>query len=113
MHELFAGAPLAVVGLHSVFEHHAAMGPEALRAFIHEYRIEYPVGVDTPGDAGQALPRTMQAYAMQGTPTTILYDAAGRMRLHAFGVHDDLLLGAQIGVLLEEVRIGMLLGEER
>ena len=30
--ERFAAAPLAVVGLHTVFEHHAAMGETALRA---------------------------------------------------------------------------------
>lgn len=32
--ELFGGAPVAVVGLHTVFEHHEVMGPEALRAFL-------------------------------------------------------------------------------
>ena len=29
---------VAVVGLHAVFEHHAAMTPVSLRAFLHEYR---------------------------------------------------------------------------
>ena len=37
---------VAVLGVHSVFEHHAAMLPAALEVFIHEYRIEFPVGVD-------------------------------------------------------------------
>ena len=44
--DLFADAPLVVVGLHTVFEHHEAMGIESLRAFLHEYRIRFPVGVD-------------------------------------------------------------------
>lgn len=100
--ELFTRAPLTVVGLHTVFEHHEAMGVEALRAFVHEYRIRFPVGVDAPGPDGDPLPRTMRAWGMQGTPTTVLIDARGRRRRQVFGVHDDLLLGAEIGTLLAE-----------
>ncbi|KZC18524.1 MULTISPECIES: alkyl hydroperoxide reductase [Rhodanobacter] len=99
---LFEGAPLAVVGLHTVFEHHAAMGPESLRAFLHEYRVGFPVGIDAPGPDGDPIPRTMRAYAMQGTPTAILIDAQGRLRNQVFGQYDDLLLGAEIGALLVE-----------
>jgi hypothetical protein len=40
--ELFAGAPLVVVGLHTVFEHHDGMKVESLRAFLHEYRVRFP-----------------------------------------------------------------------
>jgi len=101
--KLFEDAPLAVVGLHTVFEHHAAMGAESLRAFLHEYRVPFPVGIDAPGPAGDPIPRTMRAYAMQGTPTTILIDAQGRRRRQMFGVHDDLLLGSEIGTLLAEM----------
>ena len=100
--EAFAGAPLVVVGMHCVFEHHDAMQPHALRAFLHEYRVRFPVGVDAPGDNGVPTPRTMQAYAMRGTPTTILIDADGRLRRQVFGAHDDLLLGAEIQALLSE-----------
>ena len=101
--ELFARAPLTVVGLHTVFEHHEAMGVEGLRAFVHEYRIRFPVGVDAPGPDDDPLPRTMRAYGMQGTPTIVLIDARGRRRRQVFGTHDDLLLGAEIGTLLAEV----------
>ncbi len=101
--ELFAGKPLAVIGLHTVFEHHDAMSLASLRAFVHEYRIRYPVGVDMPSADGQPIPRTMLAYEMQGTPTTVLIDAQGRRRSQVFGVHDDLLLGAEIAMLLGEV----------
>ena len=100
--ELFADAPLTVVGLHTVFEHHEAMGIESLRAFLHEYRIRFPVGVDMAGLDGDPIPLTMRAYAMQGTPTTVLIDARGRLRQQVFGIHDDLLLGAEIGTLLVE-----------
>ncbi|MEW6434373.1 MAG: redoxin domain-containing protein [Myxococcota bacterium] len=100
--ELFADAPVAVIGLHTVFEHHDVMGPAALEAFLHEYRIRFPVGVDVPGEPGDPIPRTMRAYAMRGTPTTVLIDAQGRVRQHVFGAHDDLLLGAEVGLLLAE-----------
>jgi len=102
--QLFAGAPLTVVGLHSVFEHHAAMGVESLRAFLHEYRVTFPVGVDAPSDDDDSIPQTMRAYAMQGTPTTVLIDARGRLRRQVFGVHEDLLLGAELQTLLLEAR---------
>ena len=102
--QLFAGNPqLAVIGLHTVFEHHAVAGPEALRAFVHEYRLDFPIGVDMPGEDGDPLPRTMRAYGMEGTPTTILIDAAGRLRQQVFGACDDLWLGAEIGTLLAEI----------
>jgi hypothetical protein len=98
--QLFAGAPLTVVGLHTVFEHHEAMKLESLRAFVHEYRIGFPVAVDAPGAVGESTPQTMRAYGMQGTPTTILIDARGRRRRQVFGVHDDLMLGAELQTLL-------------
>lgn len=100
--ELFKGAPVAVIGLHTVFEHHEAMGLQSLRAFLLEYRIQFPVGVDVPGVDGDPMPRTMRAYAMQGTPTTVIIDTHGRLRRQVFGVHDDLLLGAELGTLLVE-----------
>ncbi|TAN07288.1 MAG: redoxin domain-containing protein [Rhodanobacteraceae bacterium] len=100
--QVFAGAPLVVVGLHTVFEHHAVMGAEALAAFLYEYRIAFPVGIDAPGPDGDPIPRTMRAYQMQGTPTTVLIDAEGRLRRQVFGTIDDLQLGADIGRLLAE-----------
>ncbi len=102
--EIFADAPLAVVGIHTVFEHHEAMQVPSLRAFLHEYRVRFPVGVDAPGAGGDPIPQTMRAYRMQGTPTTILIDARGRLRSHVFGVHDDLRLGADIATLLAELK---------
>lgn len=99
--EAFAHTDLAVVGLHTVFEHHHAMGPEALAVYLHENRIGYPVGVDAHED-GHAIPATMRAYAMQGTPTLVLIDRAGRLRRQHFGLVDDLRLGAELATLLAE-----------
>ena len=102
--ELFKGEPLTVVGLHTVFEHHDAMQEPSLRAFLHEYGVRYPVGIDKPGPDGDAMPRTMRAYGMRGTPTTILIDSKGYLRRMVFGAYDDLRLGADIESLLAEAR---------
>lgn len=99
---LFPPAEVAVIGLHTVFEHHEAMTPVALAAFLHEYRVGFPVGVDARADDGGELPVTMRAYGMRGTPTLVVIDRAGRIRLHAFGRAEDLALGALIGRLLVE-----------
>lgn len=96
----FPGDVVAVIGLHTVFEHHEAMTPTALEAFLHEYRIDFPVGVDEPGDG--PIPRTMQAYAMQGTPTLALIDANGMLRGQHFGQVSDIALGARVATLLAE-----------
>lgn len=100
--EAFDAAQVCVLGLHSVFEHHAVQGPAAaLRAFVHENRIRYPVGIDSAGDP---LPRTMVAYGMQGTPTLLLIDGDGVLHAQHFGAVPDLLLGAQIGALVAALR---------
>ncbi|HMO09408.1 MAG TPA: redoxin domain-containing protein [Paracoccaceae bacterium] len=98
----FDPAQVAVIGLHSVFEHHAAMTPVALRAFLHEYRIRFPVAVDAPGEG--TLPRTMEAWELQGTPTLVLIDRQGRVRARHFGQVSELALGAQIMALVLEAQ---------
>ena len=101
VHREYAEHGVSVIGLHTVFEHHAAMMPVALEAFLHEYRITHPVGVDV-AVAGTPVPETMNRYGMRGTPTLILIDRAGKLRLHEFGQIDDLRLGMMLGRLLAE-----------
>lgn len=101
-HALFRGPEVSIVGLHTVFEHHAAMEPVSLKAFLHENRITFPVGVDKPGLPDQPVPKTMQLYGMQGTPTIILIDRKGQLRRMSFGHMDDMQLGAEIMALLGE-----------
>lgn len=96
---------LAVIGLHTVFEHHEVMTPQALEVFLSEYRVNFPVGCDTPDPNGGAIPMSMRAYGMQGTPTLILIDSHGNRRAQHFGVHDELVLGAEVGLLLSERRL--------
>lgn len=105
LQQALASERLAIIGLHTVFEHHAQQGPEALEAFLHEYRYTFPVGVDAP-TLGDPLPQTMRTYGMQGTPTLLLIDAQGRLREHHFGVVDDLALGIALGGLLAEAERG-------
>lgn len=100
IHETFSADDVAVIGLHTVFEHHAAMTPVSLQAFLHEFRVTFPVGVDKGDGAG--MPATMRAYAMRGTPTLILIDAEGRLRQQWFGRPADLLVGAEIMALIKE-----------
>lgn len=102
LQQTFPASRVAVIGLHTVFEHHAVQGPSALEAFLHEYRYSFPVGVDAGGASGDPLPQTMRAYAMRGTPTLILIDAQGRLREQHFGGLEDLALGAAVGALLGE-----------
>ncbi|MCK7592273.1 peroxiredoxin family protein [Pseudomarimonas salicorniae] len=101
MHEVFAGQGLQVLGLHSVVEHHQVMGPEALTAFIHEYRLPFPIAVDRPGSDGP-LPMSMRALQLRGTPSLVLIDRGGRIRLHHFGRLDDMRVGAAVARLLAE-----------
>ena len=100
VHRFFPRNTVQVLGLHTVFEHHAVMTPPALAVFLHEYRVTHPVAVDLPV-AGQVIPATMQVYNMQGTPTLIVIDREGRLVLQEFGVVEDLRLGALIGQLLD------------
>jgi hypothetical protein len=101
IHAMFGPDDVAVVGLHTVFEHHEAMTPVSLRAFLHEYRIAFPVGVDAPGADG-GVPQTMQAYGLRGTPSLLLIDRAGRLRRHSFGAEEDMVVGAAIATLVAE-----------
>ena len=97
------GDDVTVLGLHCVFEHHEAMTPVSLEAFLYEYRISFPVGVDAH-DPGAALPVTMGRFRLRGTPSLVAIDRAGRIRLNAFGQVDDLIVGATLARLIDEPR---------
>jgi hypothetical protein len=96
----FSGDEVAVMGLHMVFENHKDMTPSLLEPFLKSEEISIPVAVDAPNGTG--IPKTMQAYAMQGTPTLLLFDRQGRLRRHYLGAVDDVRLGAEIMALCLE-----------
>ena len=101
IHETFEPSDVAVVGLHATFEHHQAYSLPLLKAFIHEYRLKFPIGLDSANAAGP-IPHTMERYQMRGTPSLVLIDRQGMIRKHAFGPADDLRIGAEIGALAQE-----------
>ncbi len=98
--QTFRSDDVTVIGLHCVFEHHEAMTPVALRAFLHEYRIRFPVAVDAP--VNSSMPRTMAAWQLEGTPTLLLFDRQGRLRARHFGQVSDMAIGAEIMALIAE-----------
>jgi peroxiredoxin len=101
IHETFEPSDVAVLGLHATFEHHQAYSVPLLKAFVHEYRLKFPIGLDAANPAGP-IPHTMERYNMRGTPSLVLIDRQGLIRKHAFGSADDLRIGAEIGALTQE-----------
>lgn len=76
VHRIFAHKDVSVIGLHTVFEHHAAMMPVSLEAFLHEFKITHPVGVDVA--------------------------RKGVIRLQHFGRLEDMAVGAEVLALVAE-----------
>src|ERR1700686_2965902 len=101
IYETFEPEDVAVIGLHTTFEHHDAINTAVLKAFIHEYRLEFPIALDQPNPTSP-IPYTMERYKMRGTPSLVLIDRHGLVRKHAFGAVDDLRIGAEIGALTQE-----------
>jgi len=97
---LFPKDKVAVIGLHTVFEHHSAMTPISLEAFIHEYRLTFPIGVDEAGI--NDIPKTMEAYKLRGTPSLIIIDQNGYLLANHYGHTSDIQVGAEIATLLSE-----------
>lgn len=91
---------VSVVGLHTVFEHHEAMAEVSLRAFMHEFRLQFPVGIDSPSD--KAIPKTMRKFQLQGTPSWLIFDRKGELKTQVFGKIEDLALGAEVARLVLE-----------
>jgi peroxiredoxin len=103
IHDRLGGDDLVVIGLHTVFEHHDAMGPVSLQAYLHEFKITMPIAIDRHVP-GVETPATMMAYAMRGTPSLVLIDREGNVHQHLFGAVDEVMLGVEIGMLLSEPR---------
>lgn len=101
VHRQFDADDVATIGLHTVFEHHPVMTPAALEVCIHENRLAFPIAVDR-ADGQSSVPVTMRTYGMQGTPTLILIDRRGRLRMNHFGNVDDMYIGAAIATLASE-----------
>ena len=92
---------VAVLGLHTPFER--STSAEALATFVAQHRLACPVAIDRLG--GLRVPMTLRAYEMQGTPTTVLVDRVGHLRMVHFGIIDDDSLEAHVALLVGE-RVG-------
>lgn len=100
LRERFNPEQVAILALHSVFENHEVMTEKALEVFQKEYRWPFPIGIDQPD--GKGPPKTFATYQMQGTPSLLVFDRAGRLRRHYFGNPDDMRLAAEIMALTIE-----------
>jgi AhpC/TSA family len=105
IYETFAPSDVTIIGLHATFEHHDAFNSAVLKAFVHEYRLRFPIAIDQPNPSSP-IPHTMERYKMRGTPSLVLIDRHGYVRKHTFGAVDDLRLGAEIGALTQEADNG-------
>ena len=101
IYDLYTREQVEVIGLHTVFEHHDVMTINALKAFASEYRIPFPIAVDQASES-HPIPKTMARYQMRGTPTLIVLDKEGKIRLNHFGRLSDMQVGSFIGGLLSE-----------
>jgi len=101
IHSLFNENVVQVIGLHSVFEHHAAMQEVSLKAFLSEFRVEFPVAIDQP-DSTNRIPMTMNLFNLQGTPSWLIFDPEGNLVFHYFGILDDMYIGSEITKLIKQ-----------
>jgi peroxiredoxin len=98
----FSDDEVVVVGLNTPFEHPDKQDKAALEAFIEEHELTFPIALDKTRAKG--LPKTMEAYEIQGTPTVLVFDRQGRLRRHYLGQVDDIRLGAEIMALVIEAK---------
>ncbi|MBT0771989.1 TlpA family protein disulfide reductase [Kineosporia sp. J2-2] len=86
VHRLTRDRPgIEVVGLHTVFENHEAMGPQALAGYLGSAGVRFPVGVDRH-EPGHDAPVTMRRLQLIGTPSFVPVDRQGVVRDRIFGV---------------------------
>lgn len=99
----FSDDEVVVIGLNTPFEKAETQDRAALEAFVEEHGLTFPVALDKAG-GNDALPETMEAFEIQGTPTVLLFDRQGRLRRHYLGQVDDLRIGAEVMALTIEAR---------
>jgi thioredoxin-related protein len=61
--------------------------------------LGFPIAIDQASESGP-MPETMQCYSLRGTPSLIVIDQKGNVRLNHFGHMDNLAVGNLIGSLL-------------
>ncbi|MCO5144138.1 MAG: TlpA family protein disulfide reductase [Oligoflexia bacterium] len=104
LYNKFKSSNVSVVGLHSVFENHHTMTPEALEVFIKEWKLPFPIGIDKHVNK-HWMPETMKSYHLQGTPSLIIIDHLAEIKLHHFGHLDQEYLEQFIIQLIEKQKV--------
>lgn len=100
LYQKFNSEDVSIVGLHSVFENHYAMQPNSLDVFIKEWRLPFPVAIDKRLEDNW-IPETMKSYHLQGTPSLIVIDHLGDLKLCRFGHVDQDQIESFIQGLIE------------
>lgn len=98
----FSPDEVVVIGLNTPFEETEKQNKAALEKFVEEHELPFAIALDKTN--GKSLPKTMEAYEIQGTPTVLVFDRQGRLRRHYLGQVDDLRLGAEVMALAIEAR---------
>jgi peroxiredoxin len=97
---VFSDDEVVIIGLNTPFEHTDKQTKQTLAAFVEEHGLSFPVALDKAN--GKGLPKTMEAFEIQGTPTVLIFDRQGRLRRHYLGQVDDLRIGAEVMALTIE-----------
>lgn len=100
--QAFSDDEVVVIGLNTPFEEADKQGKKDLETFVAEHGLSFPVALDKTN--GTSLPKTMEAFEIQGTPTVLIFDRQGRLRRHYLGQVDDLRIGAEVMALTIEAR---------
>ncbi len=80
-------AQVAIAGIQTVFEGHAANTVDKVRATQLQYDLQIPMGHDPGVDRG--APQTMRDYRTGGTPWMILIDPARTVVFNDYGIDAD------------------------
>ncbi|NWF82678.1 MAG: TlpA family protein disulfide reductase [Bryobacteraceae bacterium] len=97
MYREYAGRGIQIAGVHSAFVGGAA---EGIEEFLQAGGYTLPVGLDMEGEGW--TPRTMEAWGVEGTPTIVLLDKRGQLRMKKLGHMADARLREALDALLAE-----------
>lgn len=86
--QTYSPQEVEVIGVHSVFENHAAMTADCLKVFVKEFRVPFTVSVDRHSEDSR-VPNTMLRYGWQGTPTYLIVNGDGEILHQKFGSTPD------------------------
>lgn len=90
----FQPEQVAIIGLHASTGTAGQLPDVAIERFVAQFALPFPVGIDAADGDGPS--KTFAAYQMQGTPSILVFDRAGRLRRHYFGRPDDMTLAAEL-----------------